>query len=262
MDTDCSIDKQWEKIRKDLEEKGFTAREQKEIYGEALKELRKKQKMTILQAAEKSGFSQGRISNYETGKTVPSLDDLQILLLTYNSSLYEFLGVEKANYSDDLDVFRRYGLTDSFFQILYFAKYYDIHKEIVDCINLIFSYPMYAFTLFEAISKFFNRCYHKQVNLSSLDLPPESSARLLLEPVIHQFINIFDAEYPEWKTYEFLSAAKRAQTEVLTKLYEEVREKEKKGQKRREMREQERQKRAEIAKKRARKKMESENNHN
>lgn len=225
MSDDFSIEVLWEEMKKELEKEGYTKRDPKEIFGENLKEYRIKRKMSVAQAAKKSKFSTGTISNYENGKTVPTLDDLRILLYTYDVSLYEFFGIEKADCENDCNVFKRYGLNETFYRALFFAKNFGFHSEIVSCINLIFEYPLYAFTLFEELSRFFNASIHDQVDLIPLNLPSDASVRFLLEPVIHTLGYIFNAKYPERQKNAVLSMLGKqaeSQVEIQASLFEKI----------------------------------------
>ncbi len=67
----------------------------------------------------------------------------------------------------------------------------------MECINLIFQYPGMAFSLFNKLSRFFNACYHDQVDLLHMELPFDASKRLLLEPVIQTLSMLFDSKYPD-----------------------------------------------------------------
>lgn len=221
MSDEYSIVAQMEQINKELAEKGYTTRDPKEIMGEQLKDYRIKKKMTLDQAAKKSGFSKGTISNYENGKTLPTLDDLQILLFTYDVSLYEYFGIEKVDYENDCNVFKRYGLSETFYRELAFAKKYREYNDVVNCINLIFEYPLYAFRLFEELSRFFNPIYHEQIDNLTVNLPLDGAKRVMLEPVIHTLGDIFNAKYPERQKNAILSLLGR-QAEFQAKIFEET----------------------------------------
>ena len=197
MGDNLSFDIQWEEMERELEESGYTKRDPKEVFGEQLKEFRLKRKMSIAQAAEKSGFSAGTISNYESGKTAPTIEDLQMLLFVYGVSLYEYFGIEKADYENDLNVFKRYGLSETFYRELVIENNFKAHNNIAHCINLIFECPLYASVLFEELTCFFSISYHEQVDRIALKLPLDASIRVLLEPVIHTLGSIFNATYPE-----------------------------------------------------------------
>lgn len=223
MSDDYSIVALWEQIGKELAEKGCTKRNPKEIIGEQLQEFRKKRKMSIEQVAKESGFSEGTISNYENGKTVPTLDDLRILLFTYDVTLYDFFGIEKADYENDYNIFKRYGLNVTFYRELVLAKKYRIHNDIVNCLNLIFEYPMYAFTLFEELTRFFNPANHEQIEKLLVELPFNGANRVLLEPVIHTLGNIYNAKYLDRQKNALISLLGQqadAQAEVQARLFE------------------------------------------
>jgi len=229
---DYSIEAVWEEMRDQLEKNGYTKRDPKEMMGEKLKDFREKKNMSIPQAAKKSGFSTGTISHYENGKTVPTLEDLQVLLLTYDVTLYDFFGIEKADYEDDCNVFKRYGLSETFYRELFFAKTLRTHNDIADCINLIFDCPFFASTLFEELACFFNASYHEQVDRIPIPvkLLPDASIRLLLEPVIHTLGNIFNAKYPgrqKGAISSLLGQEAASQVEAQAKLFEEVKKHEK-----------------------------------
>lgn len=119
MSNELSLEAQWEEF---VKKNGYVTRDHSEVLGARLKDFRVKQKMSVEQTAAKSGFSKGTISNYENGKTSPTIDDLLVLLLTYESTLHEYLGIEEANYKDDCEVFKRYGLSETFCRALSFAK--------------------------------------------------------------------------------------------------------------------------------------------
>ncbi|WP_251445126.1 helix-turn-helix domain-containing protein [Vermiculatibacterium agrestimuris] len=222
MSDDFSIEVLWEEMKKELEKEGYTKREPKEVLGEQLKEFRVKRKMSVAEAAKKSGFSTGTISNYENGKTSPTWNDLQILSFTYDFSLYDFLGIEKADYESDCNVFKRYGLSETFYRELFFAKKYGVHNDILNCINLIFEYPLYAATLFEKLSCFFNISFHEQIDHIPLKLPPDASLRLLLEPVIRTLGDIFNAKYPERQKNAILSLLGQHQTAIQASLFDKT----------------------------------------
>lgn len=225
MIDDNSIETQLEQINKELAEKGYTQRSPKEIAGDRLKDFRIKRKMTVAQAAKKSGFSKGTISNYENGTTAPTLDDLLTLLLTYDTTIYEYFGIEKADYENDWNVFKRYGLSETFYRELVLVKKFREHNYIVNCINLIFEYPLYAFSLFEELSRFFNPTYHELIDNLPVNLPLDGAKRVLLEPVIQTLGDIFIAKYPERQKNAVLSLLGRQaadQTAIQAKLYKET----------------------------------------
>lgn len=225
MSDDLSLEIQWEEMKKEFDKKGYTKRDFKELLGEQLKEFRVKRKMSVAEAAKKSGFSTGTISHYENGKTSPTWNDLQILSFTYDFSLYDFFGIEKADYENDCNVFKRYGLSETFYREVFFSKNYGVHKDIVNCINLIFEYPLYAFTLFEELARFFNTSFHDQVDLIPLNLPSDASVRFLLEPVIHTLGYIFNAKYPERQKDAVLSILGKqaeSQVEIQASLFEKT----------------------------------------
>lgn len=230
MIEESSLSELWDEWKEQFEKKGDIKRNPKETTGELLKNLRQDRKMSVEQAAEKSGFSKGTISNYENGKTTPDLDDLRVLLFAYDVTIYDFFGIEKADYENDCNVFKRYGLSETFYRELFFAKEYGITNDIVSCINLIFEYPIYASALFKELAHFFNVSYHEQVDHISIKLPPDASMRLLNEPIFQTLESIFNAKYPERQKDAILSLlGQRAagQVKVQKRLFEETQKHEK-----------------------------------
>lgn len=197
----------------------------KEEEGERLKDFRVKSNMTMEQVADKTGFSVGTISNYENGKTSPNFRDLQTLLFTYGATLYDYFGIKKADYENDYDVFKKYGLSESFYCELFFTKYCRQHDDMVNCLNLIFNTPMYASQLFEDLTRFFNVSLHEQIDLIPINHYLDTSVRILLEPVIHELENIFYAIHPERRRNQFSSLLGNQvsdQLEIQAELFEKA----------------------------------------
>lgn len=176
--------------------------------GEKLYDLRKDKHLTMEDVAKETGLSASTISNYERGSTSPTYDALTKLLVVYETSFFEFLSLDLTEYKKDLEVFKRYGLSETFCWELLLSQKYRHNNDIADCINLIFDCPIYAHQLFEELHHFFNIAYHEQVDQITVELPPDASGRLLLEPVISTLFSIFNAKYPERRAEMFSSAIK------------------------------------------------------
>jgi len=61
------------------------------IFGKRLKELRKKQNLTQVEFAQKSGLHKNYIGMVERGERNPSLRNLEIIARTINISLSELM---------------------------------------------------------------------------------------------------------------------------------------------------------------------------
>lgn len=179
----------------------------KENLGKRLKYLRKQKGMTLDKAAQESGLSKGTISNYETGKSLPNLENLCVLLQTYGATMNKYFGIDAADYKRDSAVFKRYGLSEDFRKLIYMSKEYGVNREIVDCLNLIFQYPLYTYRLFVELSNFFNAHYADRTSETILKkFTPDATKRLYLEPVVQILCQILDAKNPEQADNEIISS--------------------------------------------------------
>lgn len=64
-------------------------------FRENLKKLRKEQKLTQADLAEKLGYGYTAISKYESGRNEPSIKDLKRLAEIFKVSVDELIGVER-----------------------------------------------------------------------------------------------------------------------------------------------------------------------
>ncbi len=79
----------------------------------ALRELRQSARLTGVEAARRAGMSQPKISKLETGRLLPSLEDLQVLLVLYRAApaarqeLLEIAGRLHATFESNRTILRR-----------------------------------------------------------------------------------------------------------------------------------------------------------
>lgn len=106
------------------------AKKDKKRIGEKLLQLRKSQKMTQEDVAEKIGITRSTVSNYEVGRRAPHITDLKRYAAIFNVGLDYFEITEKDDALDLLaraqDVFRSQQVPDESKEALYqeFMKLY------------------------------------------------------------------------------------------------------------------------------------------
>ena len=176
-----------------------------EIIGGELAELRKDKRMKLEDVAKVSGLSASTISNYEKGKTAPTMNNLLSLLMVYDCTLTDFFEIEEANYTSDLEVFKRYGFSEEVFNSLLIDRRLGRKNDIVECSNLLHAYPIYAHALFAGLRQFFDNKLQRDMyrNISknmSGHTSREQIQRMMVEPIIQVLIWLYDAKYPDEKT--------------------------------------------------------------
>lgn len=107
-------------------------------YGEIIKKLRKKHKMTQTELAEKISLGKTSVSNYETGYSVPSAHILEAISAVFDMTLIEFLTYDNEEMIRSLK-FPRVAQPVNDILIPY-IKSANIRKDIIDSENYMDSY--------------------------------------------------------------------------------------------------------------------------
>ncbi len=148
--------------------KGKDAKGTEISLGERLLDLRKMKHLTQEQAGEQAGVTKATISNYENNITSPTFEVLDELLKVYGTSYLEFFDVDAEAFQKDVEVFKKYGLNKHFaMELLLYRKLGGVSAT-AKCLGLLFQYPVYASSMFEALSHIFDALTSQEGNASKL----------------------------------------------------------------------------------------------
>ncbi len=107
-------------------------------YGEIIRKLRKKHKMTQSELAEKIDLGKTSVSNYETGYSMPSAQILEVISEVFNMSLVEFLTYDNEDAIRNLKLPRvAQPINDT---LIPYLKSANIRQDIIDSKNYMDSY--------------------------------------------------------------------------------------------------------------------------
>ncbi len=179
-------------------EKGKDAKGIEISLGERLLDLRKRKHLTQAEAGEQAGVSPTTISNYENDVTSPTLEVLDKLLKAYDTSYLEFLDVDAEAFQKDVEVFKKYGLNKHFaMELLLYRKLGGVSAT-AKCLNLFFRYPMYASTMFDALSHIFDALTSREGDTSKL-YPSTPEEQRAFQGIMFQIAKEVEAERKKTK---------------------------------------------------------------